>query len=94
MYIYKNMLVYSANREYKYIFNKVATRKYDLLVFKDLSKLLINNTISKAMVKLLLDNCKSNSVDVVFIDRNKEYLLQELGGIDEIEVFYNRLYEG
>ena len=94
MYIYKNMLVYSSNKEYKCIFNKVATRKYNLLVFKDLSKSLMNNTISKAMVKLLLDNCKSNSVDIIFVDKNKEYLLQELGGIDEIEVFYNRLYEG
>ena len=94
MYIYKNMLVYTSNKEYKYIFNKIATRRYDLLVFKDLSKSLISNTISKAMVKLLLDNCKSNSVDIIFVDKNKDYLLQELGGIDEIEVFYNRLYEG
>ena len=86
MNIYRKLLVYSKNKDYRYIFNKVATNKYDLLVIKDMWKLLNEGIISKAMLKLLLLNCNSHNVDYIFIDNRKELLAKEIEGLMSDEV--------
>lgn len=86
MNIYRKLLVYSKNKDYRYIFNKVATNKYDLLVIKDMWKLLNEGIISKAMLRLLLLNCNSHNVDYIFIDNRKELLAKEIEGLVSDEV--------
>ena len=86
MNIYRKLLVYSKSKDYRYIFNKVATNKYDLLVIKDMWKLLNEGVISKAMLRLLLLNCNSHNVDYMFIDNPKELLAQEIEGLVSDEV--------
>ena len=71
MNIYRKLLVYSKSKDYRYIFNKIATNKYDLLVIKDMWKLLNEGIISKAMLRLLLLNCNSHNVDYMFIVKIK-----------------------
>lgn len=86
MNIYRKLLVYSKSKDYRYIFNKVATNKYDLLVIKDMWKLLNEGIISKAMLRLLLLNCNSHNVDYIFIDNRKELLAKEIEGLMSDEV--------
>lgn len=86
MNIYRKLLVYSKSKDYRYIFNKVATNKYDLLVIKDMWKLLNEGVISKAMLRLLLLNCNSHNVDYIFIDNRKELLTKEIEGLMSDEV--------
>ena len=86
MNIYRKLLVYSKSKDYRYIFNKVATNKYDLLVIKDMWKLLNEGIISKAMLRLLLLNCSSHNVDYIFIDNRKELLSKEIEGLVSDEV--------
>ena len=86
MNIYRKLLVYSKSKDYRYIFNKVATNKYDLLVIKDMWKLLNEGVISKAMLKLLLLNCNSHDVDYIFIDNRKDLLAKEIEGLMSDEV--------
>ena len=86
MNIYRKLLVYSKSKDYRYIFNKVATNKYDLLVIKDMWKLLNGGVISKAMLRLLLLNCNSHNVDYMFIDNRKELLAKEIEGLMSDEV--------
>ena len=86
MNIYRKLLVYSKSKDYRYIFNKVATNKYDLLVIKDMWKLLNEGVISKAMLRLLLLNCNSHNVDYMFIDNRKELLAKEIEGLMSDEV--------
>ena len=86
MNIYRKLLVYSKSKDYRYIFNKVATNKYDLLVIKDMWKLLNEGIISKAMLRLLLLNCNSHNVDYIFIDNRKELLAKEIEGLVSDEV--------
>ena len=86
MNIYRKLLVYSKSKDYRYIFNKVATNKYDLLVIKDMWKLLNEGIISKAMLRLLLLNCNSHNVDYIFIDNRKELLAKEIEGSVSDEV--------
>lgn len=86
MNIYRKLLVYSKSKDYRYIFNKVATNKYDLLVIKDMWKLLSEGIISKAMLRLLLLNCNSHNVDYIFIDNRKELLAKEIEGLVSDEV--------
>ena len=86
MNIYRKLLVYSKSKDYRYIFNKVATDKYDLLVIKDMWKLLNEGVISKAMLRLLLLNCNSHNVDYIFIDNRKELLAKEIEGLMSDEV--------
>ena len=86
MNIYRKLLVYSKSKDYRYIFNKVATNKYDLLVIKDMWKLLNEGVISKAMLRLLLLNCNSHNVDYIFIDNRKELLVKEIEGLMSDEV--------
>ena len=86
MNIYRKLLVYSKSKDYRYIFNKVATNKYDLLVIKDIWKLLNEGVISKAMLRLLLLNCNSHNVDYIFIDNRKELLVKEIEGLVSDEV--------
>ena len=86
MNIYRKLLVYSKSKDYRYIFNKVATNKYDLLVIKDMWKLLNEGVISKAMLRLLLLNCSSHNVDYIFIDNRKELLSKEIEGLVSDEV--------
>ena len=86
MNIYRKLLVYSKSKDYRYIFNKIATNKYDLLVIKDMWKLLNEGIISKAMLRLLLLNCNSHNVDYMFIDNRKELLSKEIEGLVSDEV--------
>ena len=86
MNIYRKLLVYSKSKDYRYIFNKIATNKYDLLVIKDMWKLLNEGIISKAMLRLLLLNCNSHNVDYIFIDNHKELLAKEIEGLVSDEV--------
>lgn len=86
MNIYRKLLVYSKSKDYRYIFNKVATNKYDLLVIKDMWKLLNEGVISKAMLRLLLLNCNSHNVDYIFIDNRKELLAKQIEGLMSDEV--------
>lgn len=86
MNIYRKLLVYSKSKDYRYIFNKIATNKYDLLVIKDMWKLLNEGIISKAMLRLLLLNCNSHNVDYIFIDNRKELLAKEIEGLVSDEV--------
>ena len=86
MNIYRKLLVYSKSKDYRYIFNKVATNKYDLLVIKNMWKLLNEGIISKAMLRLLLLNCNSHNVDYIFIDNRKELLSKEIEGLVSDEV--------
>ena len=86
MNIYRKLLVYSKSKDYRYIFNKIATNKYDLLVIKDMWKLLNEGIISKAMLRLLLLNCNSHNVDYMFIDNRKELLAKEIEGLMSDEV--------
>ena len=86
MNIYRKLLVYSKSKDYRYIFNKIATNKYDLLVIKDIWKLLNEGVISKAMLRLLLLNCNSHNVDYIFIDNRKELLAKEIEGLVSDEV--------
>lgn len=86
MNIYRKLLVYSKSKDYRYIFNKIATNKYDLLVIKDMWKLLNEGVISKAMLRLLLLNCNSHNVDYMFIDNRKELLAKEIEGLVSDEV--------
>lgn len=86
MNIYRKLLVYSKSKDYRYIFNKVATNKYDLLVIKDMWKLLNEGIISKAMLRLLLLNCNSHNVDYMFIDNSKELLTKEIEGLVSDEI--------
>ena len=86
MNIYRKLLVYSKSKDYRYIFNKIATNKYDLLVIKDMWKLLNEGIISKAMLRLLLLNCNSHNVDYMFIDNRKELLAKEIEGLVSDEV--------
>ena len=86
MNIYRKLLVYSKSKDYRYIFNKIATNKYDLLVIKDMWKLLNEGIISKAMLRLLLLNCNSHNVDYIFIDNRKELLAKGIEGLMSDEV--------
>lgn len=86
MNIYRKLLVYSKSKDYRCIFNKVATNKYDLLVIKDMWKLLNEGVISKAMLRLLLLNCNSHNVDYIFIDNRKELLAKQIEGLMSDEV--------
>ena len=86
MNIYRKLLVYSKSKDYRYIFNKIATNKYDLLVIKDMWKLLNEGVISKAMLRLLFLNCNSHNVGYIFIDNRKELLAKEIEGLMSDEV--------